>query len=168
MTSIKSLYIVIGMINDATSNFWQKFLSSKAGQKFESPRLYEAFSIGTGKEDADSGARLILDGLKTATSAHPSEFDVDSGPPFPGALSILLDGSGKPVAVLETLEVNLRKLDQLDEDFARDYGEWDRTLETLQSKLAAYYEPFVQSRDDSGVGDLKLLCERFQIVLRAD
>lgn len=155
------------MVNDATSKFWWNFLSSREAQEFVDPRLYEDFSIGEGKEDSDAGAKLILDGLKIATSAHPSEYGDDPGPPFPGALSVLLDGSGKPVAVLETLEVNLRKLSELDGEFARDYGEWDRTLETLQSELAAYYRPLVQNTDNGDGGDLELLCERFRVVFRA-
>lgn len=142
-------------------------MNSKTAQRFENPRLHEAFSVGNRKEDADAGAKLILDGVKTATSSHPSEYGVDPGPPYPGALSILLDGSGKPVAVLETLEVNLLHLGQLDEEFARDYGEWDCTLETLQSKLATYYGPLMQSVNDGVDGDIQLLCERFQIVLKA-
>ncbi len=155
------------MFNDATSKFWRKFLSSQEAQQFADPRLHEDFSIGEGKEDADTGAKLVLDGLKIATSAHPSEYGDDPGPPFPGALSVLLDGLGRPVAVLETLEVNLRKLSELDEEFARDYGEWDRTLETLQSELTAYYRPLVQNTDNGDEGEIELLCERFRIVFRA-
>lgn len=152
------------MVNDATSRFWRAFLSSQEAQDFADPRLHEDFAIGANKDDADEGAKLILDGLKTATSAHPSEYGDAPGPPVPGALSVLLDGSGTPVAVLETLEVNLRKLSELDEDFAWDYGEWDRTLETLQSELARYYGPLAQNAVN---GDIELLCERFRVVFRA-
>lgn len=154
------------MFSNATLEFWQKFLNSTEALRFSDPQLYDAFSIGTQKEHADEGAKLILDGVKIATSSHPAEYGDEGIPPFPGALSVLLDGSGKPVAVLETLETKLRTLDELDEEFARDYGEWDRTLVTLKSNLASYYRPLVDNRDGIDNEEIELLCERFRIVFR--
>ncbi len=139
----------------AVTEFWSRFLASEAARGIAEPELYGTFAVGSSAEDADTGAKLILEGRKTATSSLLGDFEE---PPFAGALSVLLDGSKQPVAVVETLEVSERKLDELDDVFARDYGEWDRTLATLKSELGAYY----------GSRDALLLCERFRVIYRED
>jgi len=120
------------------SAFWERFLRSPAAQKIADLRLYDTMRVGSSPIDADHGAALILAEEKTATSSHPSEYGEHPGRPFVGALSIVLDGSDRPIAVVETLEVHLRKLSHLDEAFARDYGEWDKTAKTLKAQLEAY------------------------------
>lgn len=143
----------------AVEAFWARFLASVAAKRLVAPpKLFEAFAVGATPEQADAGAALILAGEKTATSAHASEFDPAQGPPTPGALSILLDGAGRPVAVVETVEIKARTLDQLDADFALDYGEWDRTLPTLRRELATWHADKPKP--------LTLLCERFRVVYR--
>ena len=39
------------------------------------------------------------------------------------------DGSDNPVAVIETMELSIKAFNEVDEQFAYDYGEWDRSLE---------------------------------------
>ena len=49
---------------------------------------------------------LILSGRKTATSSLVSDYELEGEPlPGPGELELLLDSSGRDVAVLETLAV---------------------------------------------------------------
>jgi uncharacterized protein YhfF len=45
-----------------------------------------------------------------------------------GKRMVMLDGSGRPRAVLETLEITRHRFDQVDAAFAYDEGEGDRTL----------------------------------------
>lgn len=152
------------MAKDKVTAFWSRFLDSRAAQNLSEAKLYGTFSIGSSKEDADAGATLVLENRKTATSSLPSDYDEPPGPPYLGALSILLDGYKRPVAVVETIELCLRRLDDLDEAFARDYGEWDRTPETLKTELEAYYRPLLASRDKGSEAPIELLCERFRVI----
>ncbi|CAA9414477.1 MAG: hypothetical protein AVDCRST_MAG22-2125 [uncultured Rubrobacteraceae bacterium] len=46
----------------------------------------------------------------------------------PGERSIILDGRGEPLCVVETTEVEVRRFDEVDEEFARDEGEGDLSL----------------------------------------
>ncbi|MFX7784427.1 ASCH domain-containing protein, partial [Acinetobacter baumannii] len=70
----------------------------------EQARYYLPISIGGHAELADQGAALILSGVKTATSS-PSWDYPDGRIPFVGALSVLLDGRGEPVAIVQTVSV---------------------------------------------------------------
>ena len=98
--------------------FWTAFLASGAAP--EGATLLECFRIGDSPESADAGAALVLSGVKTATSQLPA---AGATPPAPGDLSILLDGAGRPVAVVETVAVASVALDAMDEALARAYGE---------------------------------------------
>ena len=148
------------MSDDDVQAFWERFLRSPAAQLVRSPQRYGTMRIGL---NSDAGAKLILDERKTATSSHPSEYGTER-PPFVGALSIVVDGSDQPVAIVETIEVELRKLKDLDDAFAEAYGEWDRTAETLKSELATYYSAFGPSEGGDAAQGMELLCERFRII----
>ncbi len=77
-------------------------------------------------------ALLVRDGPKRATASLLSEFEggPDATPMSrPGDLSVILDGKGSPVCVIRTTEVETRRFGDVDEQFAWDEGEGDRTLE---------------------------------------
>lgn len=147
-------------------DFWQAFLASGAAPRDARP--YDVMRIGTQPSHADEGAHLILAGLKTTTSSLPSSFDATpNGPPFVGALSVLVDGSDRRLAVIETTEVDIRRLGDIDASFAYDYGEWDRTLPTWRQEIAAWYAADAAARGLPSGDDLVLLCERFRVLWRA-
>lgn len=146
--------------------FWNRFRESDAAQRHKDPRLYDTMRVGSSAEDADRGAALILENWKTATSSHPDEYDANTPPPFVGALSVVLDGSDLPVAVVETTEVELRRIADIDEAFAGDYGEWDGTAATLKSQLEAFHRDRAAGSADGAGPGMQLLCERFRVIYK--
>jgi hypothetical protein len=77
------------------------------------------------RHPASWSSRASLDlGSKTVTCWAASE------PTFTevGKLMVMLDGSGNPRAVLETVELTQARFNEVDEQFAFDEGEGDRTL----------------------------------------
>ena len=66
--------------------------------------------------------------MKTATSS-PFWDCADGRIPFVGALSILLDGSHAPRAVVETTRIEIMPFGSVNQDFAGACGEGDRTFE---------------------------------------
>jgi len=114
--------------------------------------------IGDDAASADTGARLILSRKKTATSALPSDFKGPSQrPPRPGDLSLVLDGNGSPVCIVETKWVLTQQFGDVDEAFARDYGEWDGTLATWRERMLSHYADRLLSDPLA----TQLVCERF-------
>lgn len=126
---------------------------------------YEPMAIGSTRESRDAGAALILAGVKTATSALPSEF-ADGRPPFPGALSVVLDGSGRPRGVVETLRKELRPFGSADEAFAAAYGEGDRTLAWFRREIGAHYRGLVEGAGGVFGDDTVLVFEWFRLLHR--
>ena len=76
-----------------------------------------AWTYGSSREESDEFAATVLSGDVTTTEAARSDYDDAEAPvPTAGSLSILCDGGGKPVALLETTAVDLRD-DQVVEHF---------------------------------------------------
>lgn len=121
-------------------------------------RWFAPMKIGSTPAGADEGAALILAGKKTATSAPPWE-----EPAFPGALSVLLDGRNRPVAVVETLTVEARTFGSLDPDFARAYGEGDGTLAGFRADTGGYYAQAFADRGLPFGDDTTLVAETFRV-----
>ena len=67
--------------------------------------------------------RWLLTGIKTATCDDLWSYEAEDLPlPYVGEWWIVIDGSGLPVAVTETPEVELRRYNEVDAAFAFDEG----------------------------------------------
>jgi uncharacterized protein YhfF len=72
---------------------------------------------------------------------------------------VMLDGSGRPRAVIETVELTQRRFPEVDAAFAYDEGEGDRALAYWRKAHEAYF-----SRLGQFAPDMLLWCERFRVV----
>jgi uncharacterized protein YhfF len=117
--------------------------------------LLESFSFGDTPELADSLARLVVAGRKRATCWPVGEGQQT----HVGKRMVMLDGAGKPAAVLETVELTTRRFCEVDEAFAYDEGEGDRTLQYWREAHQSYF-----ARRGTFSPDMPLWCERFRVV----
>ena len=148
-----------------TEEFWQAYLASTPQAVDAFRRFYEVFQIGISPEDADTGAALIKQGIKTATSSLLWEYQVEHKPlPEVGSLSIVSDGRGDPTCVVETIALEIKGFSEVDAPFAYDYGEWDRTLETWRAECWKFYTSACQVIGKTPAPDMPLVCERFKVV----
>jgi uncharacterized protein YhfF len=72
---------------------------------------------------------------------------------------VMLDGSGRPRAILETVELTLRRFNEVDAAFAYDEGEGDRSLVHWRRAHRQYFER--QGQFDEA---MLLNCKRFRVV----
>jgi uncharacterized protein YhfF len=114
-----------------------------------------SFSFGDSPALATELAALVVSGRKRATV---NTLDAPDCPKV-GELWIVLDGDKRPVCVIETLELFPRRFDEIDEAFAFEEGEDDRTLASWREAHENYFRRL-------GVfsPDMTLLCERFRLV----
>lgn len=118
------------------------------------------FSFGDSPEMADELLALVIAGKKTATCGALRDFGAQGEPlPVVGRRDTVLDGRGRPAAVIETLEVSYCRFDEVDERFAEDEGEGLRTLADWRAGHRAYFE-----RNGGWSEDMELVCERFRLV----
>lgn len=118
------------------------------------------FAFGDSPALADGLLALVLAGKKTATCAAVTAFSPD-GEPFPavGRRDVVLDGKGRPAAVIETVEVTIRRFDEVDAAFAHDEGEDDQSLESWRVQHEIYFR-----RNGGFTPEMELVCERFRLV----
>ena len=131
----------------------------------EETRYFPPMSIGSTSSDADAGAAAILNGTKTTTSSPFWDYP-DGKIPFVGALSILLDGQGRARAVVETECVEIVRFGSVNEDFARAYGEGDRTLEWWRSEIGEWYRALATRHGGDFSDDTLIIGEWIAVVRR--
>jgi uncharacterized protein YhfF len=106
-------------------------------------------------------ALLVRDGPKRATAGLVAEFEPEDDPvPSVGDLSIVLDGHGGPVCVIRTTQVEIRRFGDVDEAFAWDEGEGDRTLAWWRRAHIRFFERFGTSVDEN----TPMVLERFELL----
>jgi uncharacterized protein YhfF len=122
-------------------------------------RELETFSFGDSPALADELAALVLAGIKTATCSAVSD-----GPSTEvGNRMVMLDGSGRPLAVIETVGLNHRRFNDVDTAFASDEGEGDRSVAYWREAHRRYFTRLGQFAED-----MQLYCERFRAVERIE
>ena len=78
--------------------------------------------------DGDRLARLVIAGIKRATASLVRDYGDGREPmPKPGDFVMILDGEGRPRFIWRTTELMIKPLSEVDEAFAWDEGEGDRT-----------------------------------------
>jgi uncharacterized protein YhfF len=83
---------------------------------------------------------LVRDGPKRATTSLVADYDQDGEPmPRPGDHSVILNGDGHPLCIIRTTSVEVRPFGEVDEAFAWDEGEGDRSLADWRRGHAWYF-----------------------------
>ena len=155
------------IIPDNIESFWQRFLASGSSPQDAGDLFLESFQIGSTPDHAAQGARLILNGEKTATSSLLWEYHQSGKPqPFVGALSVVEDGARSAVCVVETTWVQVIPFYEVDEKFSRDYGETDGTIKNWYEEFESYYRRLCESMGRELREDTPLVCERFRVIFR--
>ena len=124
---------------------------------------YEAWAFGDESvpDMATELALLVRDGPKRATAGLAAEYEEENESlPMVGDLSLILDGQGGPVCVIRTTQVEVRRFGDVDDAFAWDEGEGDRTLAWWRRAHVRFFEQFDNRVDD----DTPMVLERFELL----
>jgi uncharacterized protein YhfF len=147
-----------------TDAFWQAFRRC-AGLDHDD---YVVGSFGDSPEMATELAQLVIAGIKRATASLARDYGEGEPTPKPGDLVIMLDGEERPRFIWRTTEVTIKPLSQVDEAFAWDEGEGDRTREWW---LAAHRRYFARQAAREGFeldDEILTVFERFEVVWPLD
>ncbi len=129
----------------------------------------EAWGFGDGPRMADELGALVLEGRKTATCGILWEYETEGEAlPQPGEFSIILDGAGHPMCLIEITEVRVVPFDQVDAQFAYEEGEDDRTLQSWRREHWNFFSRYLTEIDRQPAMDMPLVCERFRLVFKTD
>ncbi len=155
------------MNQDAIQSFWQRYLDSLPQEAAEREQGCVAEAFGDSPALSDRLGRLVVEGRKTATCSALWEWQAEGSPlPQPGMKTVLLDGQGQPLCVIETTEVDVRAFNEVDAQFAYQEGEGDRSLAYWRE---AHWRAFSRSLGAIGRAPqevMPVVCERFRVVFR--
>ena len=123
---------------------------------------YDAWAFG---DDADGLARLVLAGVKCATSsAFPLYALEGESLPEAGEYSVILDSREEAVCVIRTERVDVVPYREVGEEFARREGEGDRSLAYWRRVHEAF---FMRELAEAGLcfgPEMPVVCEEFRRV----
>jgi uncharacterized protein YhfF len=144
--------------------FWSRAAASgavAAGSPL--PSVIEPF--GDSQELADELIELIVDGPKRATAAALADFEIERSPlPERGTISIATDGRGAARAVLRTTDVRVGPLSSVDDDFAWDEGEGDRTRASWLADHETFFRRYLPTIGVEFDPDMATVFERFDVL----
>ncbi|MGL4288408.1 MAG: ASCH domain-containing protein [Phreatobacter sp.] len=125
------------------------------------PEIYlkaPRWSFGDSPELADELLGLVLSGSKRATCESLASCQANIMPRV-GEVSVILDGAGKPACAIETTGVALMRFGEVDQAFAFEEGEEDRTLASWREAHRGYF-----GRQGTFSEDMQVVCERFKLL----
>lgn len=144
-----------------TDEFWRGHREA-AGLSHDD---YDVVTFGDGPDMATELAELTVAGTKRATAGLVRQFGPDGeAPAVVGGYVVLLDGANQPCAIWRTTEVRIGPLNSVDEQFAWDEGEGERTREWW---LAAHVRFFSRRAAVEGFqmhDEIETVFERFEVV----
>ena len=106
-------------MTDWVDHYWREFLATLPKDAPAQRAVYVAEPFGDNPALADELGALVLEGKKTATCSSLWEWQAEGKPITEvGAFWIVLDGHDAPMCIAETIEVTVRRFDEVDEAFA--------------------------------------------------
>jgi uncharacterized protein YhfF len=155
------------MTKETVQNYWERFLASLPPDSPYHTKTYIAEGWGDGPAMADELGTLIAQGIKTATCSSFQEWEAEGNPiPEVGLITVVVDGRGEPLCIVETVEVTLRKYNEVDADFARAEGEGDLSLEYWRQAHRNFFSRVLLKFDREFSEDMPLVCERFRVIYK--
>jgi len=153
------------MMGESIKAYWQKFLSMLPSDSPYRSQSYVAEGWGDGPAMADELGSLIVQGIKTATCSALWEWKAEGNPiPQEGLITIALDGRGEPLCIVETVEVTIRKYNEVDSDFAHDEGEGDLSLTYWREAHRNFFSRTLPKIGKEFSEEMPLVCERFRVI----
>jgi uncharacterized protein YhfF len=149
---------------DEAMTLWRAYAATRpdATPPEEEPPVEQ---FGDHAELADELLHLVLAGRKRATAGLVEDFAHESEAlPRIGGHWVVCDGDGVPRCVLRSVELRVGGLDSVDDAFAWDEGEGDRTRADWLATHLAYFTRTQEARGEAWSDDLEVVFERFSVV----
>ncbi|NWG34660.1 MAG: ASCH domain-containing protein [Chloroflexi bacterium] len=155
------------MTKEIIKAYWQKFLSTLPADSPYHSKSCISEGWGDSPKMADELGGLIAQGTKTGTCSALWEWEAEGNPiPEVGLVTVVLDGKGDPLCIVETTEVTIRKYNEVDVDFARAEGEGDLSLEYWREAHKNFFSRTLPKIGKEFSEEMSLVCERFRVIYK--
>ncbi len=145
-------------------HYWRRYLDTLK-PKDPVPKSHEVWHFGDTQKMANELAELVKMGQKTATSALVWEEEAKGERPARvGDVVVVTDWDGGPSCIIEIIEAEVRHFSGIDERFAFDYGEGDRSLRWWREAMWDYYSEVCRRLGQEPSLNMPLACQRFRLL----
>lgn len=146
----------------AAERLWQGYVATHPEHAWDTP-VVEHF--GDSARLADELLALVLDGRKRATASLLADFAAEGQlPPRIGSHWIACDGAGRPRVVLRSVELRVGPVHSVDDAFAWDEGEDDRTRATWLEQHRTFWRRTCAARGVELDEGSEVVFERLRVV----
>jgi uncharacterized protein YhfF len=147
-----------------TETFWQAYAVSckivGAG--------YEVVAFGDAPEMSTELAALVVSGRKRATCSLARDYaNPPATLPKVGDFVVVVDGQGKPQCIYRTMQIEVKPLIAIDDQFALDEGEGDRSRASWLDDHRDYFARQAEREGFAMHDMIEAVFERFEIVWSA-
>jgi uncharacterized protein YhfF len=154
-------------MEEKVTAYWQEFMSVLPPDSPYRTKTFIAEGWGDSPEMADELGELIARGIKTATCSALWEWEAEGNPiPQKGQITVVVNGEGHPLCIVETTEVTIRQYNEVDSDFAQAEGEGDFSLDYWREAHRNFFSRTLQKIGREFKEDMPLVCERFQVIYK--
>ena len=127
--------------------------------------LATAFAFGDSAEMADELGDLVVNGPKRATAGLVLDYESEGDSlPVVGEHCVVLGGDGRPLAVIRTTDVRVGPLSSVEDAFAWDEGEGDRTRAWWLDGHSRFFTRQCAANGWTFTDDIEVAFERFEVV----
>ena len=147
--------------------YWQSFLDTNPQEGGTVPDSYQAWGFGNTPEMADELGDLVRRGIKTATAALVWSFE-EGHEPYPevGEFSIILDGQGQPMCIIQSTKLYVVPFDEVDQEQAYLEGEGDRSIDYWREVHWKFFSEECRKIGRDPDEQMPVMCERFRLVFK--
>ncbi|MGE6376059.1 ASCH domain-containing protein [Peribacillus muralis] len=146
-------------MNPNAKRYWHEFWEKKGA---EMPKSVSAWQFGS---DPDQLAQLVIAGIKTATCSGHVFYEQENEPlPSVGDYSIILSSADMPVAMIQTVKVEVLPMNEVSEEFAIAEGEGNGTYTYWWDAHESWFKEELGKIGHTFQEDMLLVCERFELI----
>ena len=155
------------MKSELVTQYWQAYLNTLPPDSPIRAEPYGAEGFGDSPTMADELGGLVVQGVKTATCSALCEWQADGAPlPEVGLKTVVLNGRGEPWCIIEVTEVTIRPFNEVDDQFAYEEGEGDRSLVYWRAAHRRFFSRTLPRIGRAFDETMPLVCERFRVIYR--
>jgi uncharacterized protein YhfF len=152
---------------ETSRKYWQSFLNTLAVAGESVPTANQAWAFGNTSEMADRLGDLVVRGIKTATASLVWTLEEGHEPyPAVGEYSIVLNGQGLPICIIQTTDLTVVPFIQVKEEHAYLEGEGDRSLEYWRRVHWEFFGEECKEIGRTPDEQMPIMCERFKLVYK--
>jgi uncharacterized protein YhfF len=154
-------------MEEKINTYLEKFMSIIPLDSPYRTRSFIAEAWGDSPEMADELGDLIFRGVKTATCSALWEWEAEGKPiPRQGQITVVLNGEGHPLCIVETTEVTIRQYNEVGDEFAQAEGEGDFSLDYWREAHRNFFSRTLPKIGREFSENMPLVCERFQVIYK--